>query len=78
MIEPTWLPRIATCDEVYFLREDGGLEEADDDIYLALTAKNGGRYRLQLSPDAWSSLNELLAIALQSADSPLRSPDKGN
>lgn len=73
MSNPTWLPRITKCNEVYFLRADDGPEENSDDIYLALEAENGRQYRLQLSPGAWSALSDLLTAALQSDDSPLKS-----
>ena len=78
MSEPTWLPRIAECESVYFVRAEDGLEEEDDDIYLALTAENGHHYGLQLSPDAWGHLYDLLTTALQSSGSPLRAPDDVN
>ena len=62
MSEPTWLPPIATCDEVYFLRADDGLEEGDDDIYLTLTAENGHLFRLRLQPRAWEGLYDKLNL----------------
>lgn len=77
MSETNWLPRITKCDEVYYLDLEDDPAEGTRDIVLALTDKNGRQHRLSLSDDACSSLYDLLTTALQSPNSPLRSPDKG-
>lgn len=74
MSEPTWLPRIARCDEVYFLLEEDDLGAGKHDTYLALVAENGSQYRLRLSVGAVEALYQGLTTALQSEHSPLRSP----
>lgn len=77
MIEKNWLPRIVACESVYFLRVEDGLEEEDDDIYLELKDTNGRHYGLRLSPEAYEGLNQNIARALESPESPLARKNLG-
>jgi hypothetical protein len=71
MTEPTWIRRILNCSEVYTLQTGDVPEEGSDDIYLALEADNGARYRLRLTPEVALSIYDRLTLHFQSPESPL-------